>query len=263
VTLHPRHADRAGGREGKPQLRLSDPQGPIVALEPELLQPEAVDQRRLAVGDGSPITSHKGPPNVMTAAHPAPECIEQGQQGQAEDGEVIALDALEQLHAWPSSRKHADAIADLRPVRLEIVGDEASLRSRTLSRASPAWRHRRPAAARTTALVNNIVRPRRSADARPPLSRPLACRSGALDADQAVAADRHALGGVSTRRAPWLSATCGSPHHRLEPALQRASSTPGASAVSHTRLASMCRGWRGRGEHQLHVGSCGQVACRT
>ena len=97
------------------------------------------------------------------------------QQRHAEDGEMVAVDALEQLHAAPLQPEHADAIADLGPFGIEIVGDEG-LRQRTHLQAcavdvapvdAAVARQRHRAGQHASAC------PRRSADARRPRRGPL------------------------------------------------------------------------------------------
>ena len=75
---------------------------------------------------------------------------------------MVAVDAVEQLHAAALHPEHADAIADLRPFGVEIVGDEVvATAGRTLQgRAVSTWRQSTaPPRASATALVSIIVLP--------------------------------------------------------------------------------------------------------
>ena len=125
---------------------------------------------------------------------------------------MIALDAVEQLHAAPLHPEHADAIADLRPFGVEIGVDEiVATASRTWSVALSAWlQSTSPPRASATALVSCIAWPEKSAQmlARPHRGR-AACRTArAVDADNAESlpitqspgarADRSALASASS-----------------------------------------------------------------
>ena len=82
------------------------------------------------------VTAVRRLPAIQAAYAPFPEAVDprlkaafakraqQRQQGHAEDGVVIALDRLEQLHSWPLHPKDADAIANLRPFGVKIGVDE-------------------------------------------------------------------------------------------------------------------------------------------
>ena len=74
---------------------------------------------------------------------------------------MVALDALEQLHAAALHPEHADAIADLWPFGVEISIDEfVGQRSRTCRVAVSTWRQSTcPSRATATALVSCIGLP--------------------------------------------------------------------------------------------------------
>ena len=105
---------------------------------------------------------------------------------------MVAVDALEQLHAAALQPEHADAIADLGPFGIEIVGDErVGQRPHLKGRACRHGASRLGAArASATALVSIIALPekKRRCSAASSRSRGLV-EQPPVDADHAVAAD--------------------------------------------------------------------------
>ena len=60
----------------------------------------------------------------MLAAARALQCAQERNQRHSQDRKIVALDAVEQLHAARLQPEHADSVADLRPFSIEIVGNE-------------------------------------------------------------------------------------------------------------------------------------------
>ena len=90
----------------------------VAAGDPVFLQPVAVDERRARVGD-RPADDARRFVTLMRDRSARPELGEQRQQRQADDGEDVALDALEQLDAAAldlvGAHGPAHAVADLAP----------------------------------------------------------------------------------------------------------------------------------------------------
>ena len=133
---------------------------------------------------------------------PLAQLAQQRKQRQAQDCEVVALDALEQLHAEPFELVGADRLADASPARRRYSSRNASEKSRMVRRAvcDVAPRHRRRARASATAECSSCVRP---------LSCQQACaRSHRHRAGfrQDLVAERQHLVGADDERAVVLSA---------------------------------------------------------
>ena len=87
---------------------------------------------------------------------------QQRHQRQSDDGEMIALNALEQLDAEPLDLVGADDPAQLGRRHGQVAIEKCGLKERMVMRASPTWDQTTlPSWASTTAETRRCVRPRR------------------------------------------------------------------------------------------------------